>query len=61
MVSFVIGVDRRPHNVRIARRVGLGLDESEARVLPLWRFEPAKRGDTAIAVNTTVQMNFHQF
>jgi TonB family protein len=59
VVSFVIGVDGRPHNVSIVRGIGLGLDESAARALPLWRFEPGKRGDTAIPVITTVQMNFN--
>lgn len=58
VVSFVIGVDGRPYDIKIVRRIGLGLDESAARVLPLWRFEPGQRGGTAVPVITTVQMNF---
>jgi TonB family protein len=58
VVSLVVGTDGRAHHARIIHGPGLGLEESALQVLPLWRFEPARRQDQPVAVRSNVQMNF---
>ena len=44
--------------MRIQRPLGFGLDESALKVLPLWRFQPARQGDKPVAVLSTIGMSF---
>jgi TonB family protein len=57
-VRLIVGTDGRAHRVRLLRGLGLGLDENAIRVLPLWRFEPARQVDKVIAVESTIEMHF---
>jgi TonB family protein len=57
-VGLIVGTDGRIHKVRLLRGLGLGLDENAIRVLPLWRFEPARQMDKEIAVQSTIEMHF---
>jgi hypothetical protein len=47
-VSVTIGADGKIHSSSIARDPGFGLGKQSLRVLPLWRFEPARMGNTPI-------------
>jgi TonB family protein len=57
-VSLIVGTDGRVHRVHLLSGLGLGLDENAIKVLQLWRFEPARQMDKAIAVESTIEMHF---
>lgn len=58
-LRLVVGADGRAHRVRLVRGLGLGLDENAIKVMPLWRFEPARQGEKAIAMESTIEMHFN--
>lgn len=60
-LNVVIGTDGRPHNVRVSRALGKGLDEMAVKVLPMWRFEPAKKDGRAVAVEVSVEVSFNLY
>lgn len=57
-ISVIVGEDGRVHSPRIARPLGLGLDENALLVLPLWRFQPGKKGGKPVAWHALVQTSF---
>ena len=61
IVSVYVGTDGRIHRPSIARKLGLGLDENALNVLPLWRFEPARKLDKPFALQQSVEINFHLY
>jgi len=60
-ISVYVGTDGRIHRPSIARKLGLGLDENALNVLPLWRFEPARKLDKAFALQQSVEIAFHLY
>src|SRR5437016_1040413 len=57
----IVGADGRPHEVRIQRSVGMGLDEKATQAVRLWRFEPARRDGEPVAVQINVEVNFRLY
>lgn len=57
-IKMIIGADGRPHRAEIVRPVGMGLDEAALRVIPLWRFEPARKDSGPVAMQATLSMSF---
>ncbi len=57
-VSAVVGTDGRIHTSQILSHPGYGLDKQALRVLPLWRFEPARRMDKAVAFLMQLEFSF---
>jgi TonB family protein len=39
----LVGADGKPHDVRVARSLGMGLDEKSIEAIRSWRFEPATK------------------
>jgi outer membrane biosynthesis protein TonB len=48
-MATVVGADGRLHQTRVLTSLGEH-EERVMRVLPLWRYEPARRGDEPVAV-----------
>lgn len=57
----VIGPDGRVHDVRVARTLGLGLDEKAVEAVKTWRFEPAKKDGQPVAVQLNIDVTFHLY
>ncbi len=57
-VNIVFGTDGRIHSPRVMASPGYGLDQQALRVLPLWRFEPARQGDKLVACQSEIQFTF---
>jgi protein TonB len=57
-IRLVGGTDGRPHNARVVKGLGSGLDENALRASSLWRFEPGRQGGLVVACQATMQMNF---
>ena len=57
----VVGSDGRPHDVRVQRSLGMGLDEKALEAIRLWRFEPGRKDGVAVAVEVNVEFNFRLY
>lgn len=58
---LVIGADGRPHEIRVARPLGMGLDEKAIEAVRTWRFDPAKKDGQAVAVQMNVEVSFRLY
>jgi TonB family protein len=57
----VIGTDGRPHDIRIQRTLGMGLDEKAIDAIRKWRFEPGRKNGVAVSVQVNVEVNFRLY
>jgi len=57
----VIGSDGRPRDIKIARSLGMGLDEKAIEALKLWKFEPALKDGRPVSVQINVEVNFRLY
>ncbi len=55
---LVVGPDGRPRDLRVLRSLGLGLDEKAMDAVRQWRFEPARKNGTPVAVRVNVEVDF---
>jgi periplasmic protein TonB len=51
----------RPQNLRVARSLGLGLDEKAIEAVRQWKFEPAMKDGRPVAVQINVEVNFRLY
>ena len=58
---LVVGSDGRPKDIRIARSLGLGLDEKAIEAVRQWRFEPAMKDGKPVAVQINVEVSFRLY
>jgi TonB family protein len=58
VLSVEIGTDGVPHNIRIVRGLGLGLDENAVDAVSQWQFQPGMRDGVAVTVAATIEVNF---
>jgi TonB family protein len=53
-----IGRDGIPHNIRVSRSLGLGLDEEALKCVSHWRFQPGMSAAGQVAVAATIFVHF---
>ncbi|MFZ3212346.1 MAG: energy transducer TonB, partial [Terriglobales bacterium] len=58
---LVIGPDGLPHEVKVARPLGMGLDEKAIEAVRTWRFQPAEMNGKAVAVQMNVEVSFRLY
>ncbi|MGD0666054.1 MAG: TonB family protein [Bryobacteraceae bacterium] len=59
VVLFVeIGPDGVPHNIRVIRGLGLGLNETAIDAVSQWKFKPGTRDGVPVTVAATIEVNF---
>jgi TonB family protein len=61
MLWLVVGADGRPHNLRVARSLGMGLDEKALAAVREWRFQPATLDRQPVAVEINVEVSFRLY
>ncbi len=54
----VVGADGLPHEVRVARAMGMDFDEAAVKAVRKWRFEPARLNGQPVPVQINVEVNF---
>ncbi len=54
----VVGTDGRPHEIKVQRSLGMGLDEKAVEAVRRWKFEPARKDGQAVAVQIFVEVSF---
>ena len=57
----VVGPDGRAHGMRVARSLGMGLDEQALDAVKRWRFEPSMKDGQPVAVQINVEVNFRLY
>jgi len=58
---LIVGPDGRPRDVRVARTLGLGLDEKAIEAVKNWRFEPAYKDGKPVSVPINVEVSFRLY
>jgi protein TonB len=58
---LVVGPDGHPRDIRVARTLGLGLDEKAIEAVKQWKFEPAMKDGKPVAVQINVEVSFRLY
>jgi periplasmic protein TonB len=61
VLSLIVGADGLPRDIRIARSVGLGLDEKAIETVKTWKFEPGTKDGKPVATYATIEVAFHLY
>ena len=60
-MTLVVGTDGIPRDLKIARPLGLGLDDKALEAVRQWRFSPATKDGEPVAVLINAEVNFHLY
>jgi len=58
---LVVGPDGHPRDIRVARSLGLGLDEKAVEAVKQWKFDPAMKDGKPVAVQINVEVDFRLY
>lgn len=58
---LVVDSGGRPRDVKIARSLGMGLDQKAIDAVRQWKFEPAMKDNQPVAVQINVEVNFRLY
>jgi TonB family protein len=59
-LSLVVGSDGKPRDIKVARSLGYGLDETGIEAVRQWRFKPATQDGKPVAVSIVVEVPFRR-
>lgn len=58
VVSLVVGIDGKPYNIVVTKKLGMGLDEKAVEAVQKWRFTPGLRYGRPVMSRLNVSMTF---
>jgi protein TonB len=58
LLSIVVDTEGRARNIRVAKSLGMGLDEKAIEAVEKWRFKPGMRNGQPVNVFATIEVNF---
>ncbi len=58
---LIVGPDGKPRDVKVARSLGMGLDEKAIEAVRNWKFQPAMKDGKPVAVQINVEVNFRLY
>ena len=62
LISLIVDAQGNPQDVRVARALGMGLDEKAIEAIRQYKFKPAmKDGRTAVPVPITIEVDFRLY
>lgn len=61
VLSLIVGADGVPRDIKVARSVGLGLDEKAIETVRTWKFEPGTKDGKPVATYATIEVAFHLY
>ena len=61
LLWVVVGPDGRPHDIRVQRSLGMGLDEKAIEAVRQWKFQPSIRDGHPVAVEVNIEVNFRLY
>jgi periplasmic protein TonB len=59
VVSCVVDADGMPRHVHTIRKLGMGLDEKALEAVRQYKFKPSTLHGKPVAVQITIEVNFH--
>jgi TonB family protein len=59
VVYAEIGTDGKPHNLRVVRSFGMGLDEKAVEAVQQWLFRPGTKDGKPVTVAASIELAFH--
>jgi len=61
ILSLVVDQQGRTRDIRVARSLGMGLDEKAIEAVKKWRFSPGTKDGIAVPVQVNVEVNFRLY
>lgn len=62
LISLIVDAQGNPQNIRVARPLGMGLDEKAIEAIKQYKFKPAmKDGKTPVPVMITIEVDFRLY
>ena len=61
LLTAVIGPDGRPRDLRVARSLGMGLDQKAIDAVGKWRFTPGMRNQKPVSVLVSIEVSFRLY
>lgn len=58
---LIVDAEGKVRDLKVAKALGLGLDDQAVESVRTWKFEPAKRGGTPVAVQINVEVSFRLY
>jgi len=58
LLYIEVSPDGRATNIKVARSLGLGLDEKAIEAVKQWKFKPGQKNGTPVTVAATIEVNF---
>ncbi len=58
---LIVGPDGKPRDIKVARTLGMGLDQKAIEAVRNWKFEPAMKDGKPVAVQINVEVNFRLY
>jgi TonB family protein len=58
VLAMIVGPDGKPHDIRVQRGLGMGLDQKAIEAVQQWRFQPATKDGQPVAVQISVEVSF---
>ena len=58
VLGLIVGADGKPRDIRVIRKLGMGLDEKAIVAVSQWTFAPATKDGTPVPVQISVQVSF---
>ncbi len=58
---LIVDANGKPRDVRVARSLGMGLDQKAIEAVRQWRFQPAVKDGSPVSVQINVEVNFHLY
>jgi TonB family protein len=61
VLTVIVGPDGRVYHPRVARALGMGLDEKAIEKVLTWKFKPATKDSKPVAVEVSVEVQFNLY
>ena len=61
ILAMIVGPDGKPHDIRVQRGIGMGLDQKAIEAVQQWRFDPATKDGRPVAVQISVEVSFRLY
>jgi protein TonB len=58
VLAIVVDSSGHPRNIRVARSLGMGLDEKAVEAVQKWKFTPGMRDGVPVAVQVNIEVSF---
>jgi hypothetical protein len=61
VLSLIVGMDDKPHNIQVARSGGTEFDSEAVRAVGLWRFRPSKCRGEPVSELISIEVAFRRY